>query len=50
MKAGLDMAIINAGQLSIYENIDPKLKNIIEDVIFNKHVDAADQLLKIAKI
>ena len=49
MKAGLDMAIINAGQLSIYENIDPKLKNIIEDVIFNKHVDAADQLLKIAK-
>ena len=49
MKAGLDMAIINAGQLSIYENIDPKLKSKIEDVIFNKHSDAADQLLKIAQ-
>ena len=48
-KAGLDMAIINAGHLSIYESIDSNLRNSIEDVIFNTRPDAGERLLSIAQ-
>ena len=48
-KAGLDMAIINAGQLSIYERIEKNLKEKIENVIFNKNKLATEELLKIAE-
>jgi 5-methyltetrahydrofolate--homocysteine methyltransferase len=47
--AGLDMAIVNAGQLAIYEEIDPALRDRVEDVILNRRSDAAERLLAIAE-
>src|SRR6202034_4238694 len=46
--AGLDMAIVNAGQLAIYEEIEPDLRERVEDVILNRRSDAAERLLEIA--
>jgi 5-methyltetrahydrofolate--homocysteine methyltransferase len=48
IKAGLDMGIVNAGMLQVYEEIEPKLRDAVEDVIFDRHPDAADHLLEIA--
>ncbi|OMH32869.1 methionine synthase [Motiliproteus sp. MSK22-1] len=48
IKAGMDMGIVNAGQLAIYEDIPEKLRNAVEDVILNRHKDATEQLLSIA--
>ena len=47
--AGLDMGIVNAGQLMIYENIDSDLKKAVEDVLFNRSTEATENLLKIAE-
>src|SRR3984957_4771016 len=47
--AGLDMAIVNAGQLAIYEEIEPELRERVEDVILNRRPDAAERLLEIAE-
>jgi 5-methyltetrahydrofolate--homocysteine methyltransferase len=47
--AGLDMAIVNAGQLAIYEQIDPELRERVEDVILNRRPDATERLLEIAE-
>jgi 5-methyltetrahydrofolate--homocysteine methyltransferase len=47
--AGLDMSIVNAGQLDIYDQIDPKLREACEDVIFDKHDDATDRLITLAE-
>jgi 5-methyltetrahydrofolate--homocysteine methyltransferase len=47
--AGLDMAIVNAGQLAIYEEIEPDLRERVEDVILNRRSDAAERLLEIAE-
>jgi len=49
IQAGMDMGIINAGQLTIYDEIDGKLKKCIEDVIFNKNSEATDALIQIAE-
>ena len=49
IKAGMDMGIVNAGQLQIYENIAPELKERVEDVILNRNPDATDHLLVIAE-
>ena len=49
IKAGLDMGIVNAGQISIYDDVDKKLKETIENVIFNKHSDSSERLLKLAQ-
>ena len=46
---GLDMAIVNAGQLGIYEQIDPVLLRHIEDVLFNRDADATDRLIEFAR-
>jgi 5-methyltetrahydrofolate--homocysteine methyltransferase len=46
--AGLDMAIVNAGQLTIYEQIEPQLRERVEDVILNRRPDATERLLEIA--
>jgi len=46
--AGLDMAIVNAGQLTIYDDIPLELREHVEDVILNKRPDATDRLLDIA--
>ncbi len=49
IKLGFDMAIVNAGQLDIYDNIDPELRERVEDVILNRRPDATDRLLEIAE-
>ena len=49
IKAGLDMAIINAGQISIYDQIPSDLKKSIEEVLFNKNEDATENLIKISQ-
>jgi 5-methyltetrahydrofolate--homocysteine methyltransferase len=49
IKAGLDMGIVNAGQLAVYEDIDPELLERVEDVIFNKRSDATERLVEIAE-
>ena len=46
---GLDMAIVNAGQISIYEQIPLDLKDCIENVLFNKSVNATEDLINISK-
>tara|TARA_R110002126_G_scaffold22490_4_gene80163 strand:- start:2786 stop:5443 length:2658 start_codon:yes stop_codon:yes gene_type:complete len=43
--AGMDMGIVNAGQLDIYDDIEPKLRELVEDVILNRREDATDRLL-----
>ncbi len=45
IQAGLDMGIVNAGQLEIYEEIDKELLEHVEDVLLNRHPDATDRLL-----
>jgi len=49
IKAGLDMGIVNAGQLEIYEEIDKELLNLIEDVLFNRRADATERLTEFAE-
>ncbi|WP_280985260.1 methionine synthase [Dichotomicrobium thermohalophilum] len=48
IRAGLDMAIVNAGQLAVYEDINPELRELVEDVILNRRDDATDRLLEAA--
>ena len=48
INAGMDMAIVNAGQITIYEQIPSDLKNAIEDVFFNKDDEATDRLIDIS--
>ncbi|KJK13423.1 methionine synthase [Terrabacter sp. AAH1] len=47
--AGLDMGIVNAGALAVYDEVDPELRDRIEDVILNRRPDAAERLLEIAE-
>jgi 5-methyltetrahydrofolate--homocysteine methyltransferase len=49
IKAGMDMGIVNAGQLGVYENIDPELREACENVVLNKRPDATERLLAIAE-
>jgi 5-methyltetrahydrofolate--homocysteine methyltransferase len=49
IKAGLDMGIVNAGALVVYDEIDPELRDRIEDVVLNRRPDAAERLLEIAE-
>ncbi|MEA2759921.1 MAG: 5-methyltetrahydrofolate--homocysteine methyltransferase, partial [Methylobacteriaceae bacterium] len=49
IKAGMDMGIVNAGQLGVYENIDPELRELCEDVVLNKRPEATERLLAIAE-
>ena len=48
IQAGMDMGILNAGQLTVYDEIAPKLKNRVEDVLFNRRGDATERLVEIA--
>jgi len=48
IKAGMTMGIVNAGQLAIYEDINPELRECVEDVILNRRQDATERLLEIA--
>ena len=47
--AGLDMAIVNAGQLDVYDQIDPALREACEDVILNRDPDATERLITLAE-
>jgi len=48
IRAGMDMGIVNAGQIMVYDDIPPDLLERIEDVLFNRRADATDRLLEIA--
>ena len=47
--AGLDMAIVNAGQLTVFDEVEPELRERVEDVILDRRPDAGDRLLAIAE-
>ncbi|MFM7034215.1 MAG: methionine synthase [Planctomycetia bacterium] len=49
IKAGMDMGIVNAGQLAVYEEIEPELLDRIEDVLFDRRPDATDRLIEFAE-
>ncbi|MCC7516956.1 MAG: methionine synthase [Pseudomonadales bacterium] len=48
IKAGLDMAIVNAGQLAVYDDLPAELREKVEDVVLNRHASATEALLAIA--
>lgn len=48
-KRGMDMGIVNAGQLEIYDNVPEKLRNAVEDVVLNRHANATENLLELAE-
>ncbi len=49
IEAGLDMGIVNAGALVVYDQVDAELRERIEDVVLNRRADAAERLLEIAE-
>ena len=49
IKAGMNMGIVNAGQLGVYDDIPLELRNAVEDVVLNRHPDAGERLVKIAE-
>jgi len=49
IKAGLDMGIVNAGMLEVYEEIDPLLREYVEDVLLNRREDATERLVDFAE-
>ncbi|MFP6904179.1 MAG: methionine synthase [Verrucomicrobiota bacterium] len=48
VQAGMDMGIVNAGQLTVYDVIDPTLKGLVEDLVLNRRADATERLLDVA--
>ena len=49
IRAGLDMGIVNAGMLAVYEEIEPQLKELVEDVLLNRRPDATEKLVTFAE-
>jgi 5-methyltetrahydrofolate--homocysteine methyltransferase len=49
IKAGMDMGIVNAGQIAVYDDLDPELRQACEDVVLNRRPDAAERLLALAE-
>src|SRR5216117_3072171 len=49
IRAGLDMGIVNAGQLAVYEEIEPDLRERVEDVLLNRRDDATERLIDYAE-
>ena len=49
IRAGLDMAIVNAGQLAVYEEIEPELRERVEDVLLNRRDDATERMVEFAE-
>ncbi len=47
--AGLDMGIVNAGQLAVYDELPDDLRVLVEDVVLNRHADATERLLELAE-
>ena len=50
MQAGLDMAIVNAGNLPVYDDIEPKLLQLCEDLLWNKDPNTTEKLLQYAQV
>ena len=48
IRAGMSMGIVNAGQLGVYEELNPELRERVEDVIFNRRADATERLVELA--
>ncbi|MFL5179959.1 MAG: methionine synthase, partial [Microvirga sp.] len=48
IRVGMDMGIVNAGQLAVYDEIDPELRELCEDVVLNRRPDATERLLQAA--
>lgn len=49
IRAGMDMGIVNAGMIEVYENIEPELLKLVEDVLFNRHPQATEALTEYAE-
>ena len=49
IKAGMDMGIVNAGQMAVYDDLDPELREACEDVVLNKRPDASERMLSVAQ-
>jgi len=49
IQAGMDMGIVNAGQLAIYDDLEPELRERVEDVVLNRRADATERLMEIAE-
>jgi 5-methyltetrahydrofolate--homocysteine methyltransferase len=49
IRAGLDLGIVNAGQLDVYEDIPAELRDLVEDVLFDRRPDATDRLVSFAE-
>ena len=49
IRAGLDMGIVNAGMLGVYEDIEPELREAVEDVILARREDATERLIALAE-
>jgi 5-methyltetrahydrofolate--homocysteine methyltransferase len=49
ISAGMDMGIVNAGQIAVYDDLDPELREACEDVVLNRRADAAERLLALAE-
>lgn len=49
IQAGMDMGIVNAGQLAVYESIEPELREACEDVVLNRQADSTERLLELAE-
>ncbi len=49
IQAGMDMGIVNAGQLGVYDEIPAELRALVEDVVLNRHPEAADRLVSFAE-
>ena len=48
-QAGMDFGIVNAGQLAVYDDIEPELRELVEDVVLNRRADATERLLEAAE-
>ncbi len=48
VKAGMDMGIVNAGQLAVYDDLEPELRDLVEDLVLNRRSDATERLLEYA--
>jgi 5-methyltetrahydrofolate--homocysteine methyltransferase len=49
IRAGMDMGIVNAGAVEVYDDIDPELREAVEDVLFNRRPDATERLTALAE-
>src|SRR5204863_4931609 len=49
IRAGMDMGIVNAGQLAVYEQIPPRLLELVEDVLLNRRPDATERRVEFAE-